>query len=129
MRVGGVALDAADGLRDPVVVEQRSQVEEAARELVEFVGEPSLSSSPTTLAAWRTAAQFVTEHGTELGEGEVPDARKRGREEYEAARARLLAAGVAVQTDAQAREQFLELHNVWHADVQRLVRHFRYQDR
>lgn len=81
---------------------------------------PHLSSSPTTLAAWRTAAQFVTEHGAELGRGGVPDARKRGREEYEAARARLLAAGVAVQTDAQARAQFLELHNVWHADVQRL---------
>lgn len=101
----------------------------ACRALLDPDEHPGLSSSPTTVAAWRTATQFVIEHGSELGEGQVIDAHDTGREQYEDARARLLAAGVAVRTEAQARKQFLELHRVWHADVQRLMRHFRYHDR
>lgn len=89
---------------------------------------PSLSSSPVTVAAWRTATEFVNEHGRKLGEGQVSDGQERGRRQYEDARVRLIAAGVAVLAERQARQQFAEMHDAWQADEQRLLRHFRYQD-
>jgi hypothetical protein len=89
---------------------------------------PSLSSSPTTVAAWRTAIQFVNEHGRELGNGQVADGDGRGHRVYEDARARLVAAPVDVRAEPEAQQEFLRLHETWRANEHRLLQHFRYQD-
>jgi hypothetical protein len=51
----------------------------ASRGLLDTGEYPNLSSSPTTVAAWRTATQFVNEHGRDLGEGQVDDGDRRAK--------------------------------------------------
>lgn len=88
---------------------------------------PALSSGPTMTAAWRSAAQFAGEHGSELGDGDIHHG-ERGRRLYDSARARLIDAGVAVRAEPAAAHDFLAVHENWYADAQQLLRHFRYQD-
>jgi hypothetical protein len=97
------------------------------RSVLDTSAYPSLSSSPTTVAAWRAATAFVDEHGSELGEGQPRDGVERGQREYERARARLVAASVSVRDEQQARADFLRLLETWEAGEYRLLRHFRYR--
>lgn len=90
---------------------------------------PTLSSSPTIVGAWRSACEFVTNAGGKLGAGASGrDVEDRASRQYDDARARLSAAGIALRAEPQARQQFLDLYLAWRPDEQRLLRHFRYQD-
>lgn len=97
--------------------------------LLEPAHHPALSSSPTTVATWRTAVEFVNEHGVKIGKGKATEHSGRACQTYDDARARLQAAGVAVRDDGAARQRFLELFGVWQGNEERLLRHFRYEQR
>lgn len=96
------------------------------RELLDPGEHPRLSSGATTVGAWPTATQFVTDYGRHLGAGHAGTTRGRTDCQYDDARARLIDAGVAVRPEPEAREAFLRLHSAWEAHEHRLLHHFRY---
>lgn len=100
-----------------------------SRTLPEPSAFPALTSSPTTVAAYRAVAAFVVEHADQLRGEDGGDDEDAGLSVYRDARQRLQAGGVVLRDDEQARSLYLGLRQQWSSGERRLLSHFGYQTR
>ncbi len=99
------------------------------RTLPDPLAYPSLTSGPTLVWAWRLTTTFVLEHADQIpstDEGATEDSRLGA---YLRTRERLMAAGIALRHDDEARSGYLALRGQWSSAGRGLLDHFGYQHR
>ncbi len=100
-----------------------------SRALPEPSAFPALTSSPTTVWAYRAVAAFVLEHADQLQGRDGGGEDDAGLSVYRDARERLQAGGVELREDEQAQSLYLGLQLQWSTGERRLLSHFGYEPR
>jgi hypothetical protein len=113
----------------PLALSDLLQLLTVTRTLPEPSAFPALTSSPTTVGAYRAVADFVAEHADQLQGRDVAGDEDAGMRVYRDARERLQAGAVELRDDEEAQRLYLELRQQWSSGERRLLSHFGYQPR
>jgi hypothetical protein len=113
----------------PLALGDLLQLVTVSRTLPESSAFPALTSSSTTVYAYRAAAAFVIEHADQLRGRDGGVDEDAGLSVYRDARERLQAGGLELREDEQARPLYLGLRQQWSSGERRLLNHFGYEPR